>query len=95
MVEVAGATPTVTWKVQGSPEQESVSDANSTWFDLIYVTDAVDTTAVTALTSTAVGKKVIFEDELSGFRQYHKLRLVTSANTNITYRGDLYEEIQS
>lgn len=84
VVEVAGGTPTVTWKVQGS------LDGGLNWYDCLYVTDSSDTAAATALTSTAVGAKVIFLDNRPS-RAYTSYRLVTSSNTNITYRGELYE----
>ena len=83
VVEVAGATPTVTWKVQGSQD-------GTNFFDLAYFTDASDTSATAALTSTGVGAKVVFLDTVNSGRMYQFYRLVTSANTNITYRGELY-----
>lgn len=84
VVEVAGGTPTVTWKAQGSLD-------GSNWYDLFYLTDASDTPAATALTSTAVGAKVIYLDMGVGTsRQYPMYRVVTSANTNITYRAEMY-----
>jgi hypothetical protein len=82
IVDTAGATPTVTWKVQGSLD-------NSNFYDVNYVTDATDTAAVTGLTSTAVGAKVVFMAN-PGARMYRFFRLVTSANTNITYHAELY-----
>lgn len=88
VVEAVGATPTVTWKLQGSVDQPDVSDANSAWFDILYVTDATDTPAVATIASTTVGKKVVFADELNDIREYRKVRLVTTANTNVTYRCD-------
>lgn len=82
IVEVAGGTPTVTWKVQGSLD-------NLNWFDVQYVTDASDTGAKTALTATAVGAQVIWLDTVSGSRFYDNFRLVTSSNTNVTYRCEM------
>jgi len=89
VVETTGATPTVTWKVQGSPDESSVSDANSSWYDVSYVTDSNDTAAVTAKTTTAVGSQIIFTANPVA-RRYRKYRLVTSANTNITYHADAF-----
>lgn len=88
-VVTAGATPTVTWKIQGSVDTDDVSDANATWFDMLYVTDATDTPAAAALVSTAVGKKIIWMSNTDS-RMYRRFRLVTSANTNITYRGSAH-----
>jgi len=88
-VTVAGATPTVTWKVQGSVDDASVSDGNSAWFDVAYITDATDTAAVTARVRTTVGSDLQFLSNPVA-RRYRKYRLVTTANTNITYDADLY-----
>lgn len=81
-VTVAGGGPTVTWIVQGSMD-------NVNFYPVNYVTDATDTAAVAALTSTAVGKKIIFLSNPVA-RRYKFYRLVTSANTNITYRADAW-----
>jgi len=79
VVEAAGAGPTVTWKVQGR------IDDGSDWFDLGYVTDSNDTFATTTRTATATGKQLNFSK-----RKYKYLRLVTTLNTNITYRCEVY-----
>lgn len=83
VVEDAGGTPTVDWKLQGS-----VDGAN--WYDVEYVTDASDSAAADAITVTDPGAQVIFLDVAGGSRFYLAYRLVTSSNTNITYRGELY-----
>lgn len=85
VVEAVGATPTVTWKIQGSLDEDTVSDANAAWYDVSYVTDASDTPAVATIASTAVGKKAIFLSNAQS-RRYRRFRAVTSANTNVTYR---------
>jgi hypothetical protein len=85
VVEAIGATPTVTWKVQASPDDVSVSDANAHWYDLGYVTDASDTISVATQVSTTVGAKIIFLSNPAA-RKYRRFRVVTSANTNVTYR---------
>jgi hypothetical protein len=72
----------VTWKVQGSVD-------NSNFYDLFYVTDSSDTAASTTIASTAVGSKIVFAAN-PGARMYRFWRLVTSANTNVTYHADLY-----
>lgn len=82
VIEAVGGTPTVTFKVQGSLD-------NANWYDLGYITDASDTISVTALTKTAVGAYIIFLSNPLA-RNYRYFRLVTSANTNVTYRGEMY-----
>lgn len=88
VVEAVGATPTVTWKVQASVDGQDISDGSSAWFDVAYITDASDTVAVTARTRTTVGKDVQFLSNPVA-RRYQKYRLVTSANTNVTYHGEI------
>jgi hypothetical protein len=83
VAEVAGTTPTVTYKFQGSLD-------GLNWYDVYYLTDASDTAAATARTATAVGAQVSFLDSGNSSRNYSKFRLVTSANTNVTFRAELY-----
>lgn len=83
VVEVAGATPTVTWKFQGSID-------GTNWYDLAYVTDASDTISAATRTATAVGAQVNFADLANTSRKYKFVRCVTTANTNITYRAEIY-----
>lgn len=87
IVEAVGATPTVTWKVQGSISGDGAQAAE--WFDIAYITDATDTLAVTTRTATAVGHQINFLANPSA-RKYKFIRLVTSANTNVTYRAEAY-----
>lgn len=81
-VEVAGGTPTVTWKVQGSLD-------NVTYYDVLYVLDSTDTASAATQVSTAVGSKVIFLANQPS-RMYRWFRVVTTSNTNITYGADMY-----
>ena len=80
VVEAIGATPTVTWKVQ-------VSDDGSAWFDAQYVTDSSDTVATAAITATTVSTAIVFLRLKD--RDWRLVRLVVSANTNVTYRSEL------
>lgn len=80
IVEAVGATPTVTWKVQ-----QSIDGVN--YYDAIYVTDSTDTAAVSTRTATAVGAQLNYLTRPTKF-----LKLVTSSNTNVTYRAELYRE---
>lgn len=86
VVEVAGATPTVTAKIQGSVD-------NVNWYDLLYVTDASDTPATTPLTKVAVGASIIYTSN-AGVRFYKFYRVVTSANTNVTFRCEAYDIVE-
>jgi hypothetical protein len=81
-VTAVGATPTVTWKAQGSLD-------GTNWFDLGYITDASDTVSVATRVMTAVGEQVSFLSNPVA-RKYNYIRLVTSANTNVTYKADLF-----
>lgn len=89
VVEAVGATPTVTYKFQGSPDTGDVNDANAAWFDVLYTTDATDTAAVATRAATAVGSQVEYLDHPE-MRTYRRFRCVTSANTNVTYRAEVY-----
>lgn len=90
VVEAVGGTPTVTFKFQYSFDPTWVTDANSTWYDLEYVVPgAAETVSVATQTVTAVGSYPSFP--LMGVCDRHrfKARLVTSANTNVTYRAEV------
>lgn len=82
VVEVAGATPTVTFKFQGS------IDGNN-WYDIPYVTEASAVESQAARTVTAVGAYIEWL-ALTQNRVFRYFRCVTTANTNITYRAELY-----
>ena len=91
VVEAIGATPTVTYKWQVSFDGPEVSDANSLWFDAQY-TVPLDT-AETFVATTRV-RTTVSSDPLSPYLGAkvksvpRKIRLVTTANTNVTYRGE-------
>lgn len=87
VVEATGATPTVTYKFQGSVD-------GSNWFDIAYVTDANDTVAVSTRVRTTVGSDVAFLSNPVA-RRYQYVRLVTSSNTNVTYRGEVYQVVST
>lgn len=95
IVEAVGATPTVTFKFQVSFDPMDVSDANSQWADMAYVLlgaaeDAAETFVVTTQTVTAVGRTTELPYVGSKDQAFpRKVRLVTSANTNVTYRAEI------
>lgn len=86
IVEAVGATPTVTFKIQGTNDDTNVTDANAVWTDISYIPANTNTAANATQTATAVGTTVFFSDIQSGARFWRRFRLVTSANTNVTYR---------
>lgn len=81
-VTAIGATPTVTWKFQGSID-------GTNWFDVAYVTDASDTLSTATEVDTTVSQSVHFLAN-PGTRKYKFFRCVTSANTNVTYNSAIY-----
>lgn len=92
IVEIIGATPTVTYKWQVSADDPDVTDANSVWIDLPYVIqgDSAETAATATRARTTVGSDTVYPVIGTKTRQiFRKIRLVTSANTNVTYRAEL------
>lgn len=90
IIEAAGATPTITAKIQGSLDDDTVADNAANWFDLPFITDTNDTVAA-SLTKTAVGGYPMWLSQ-SQVRFVKRVRLVTSANTNVTYRAELNQQ---
>jgi hypothetical protein len=85
-IEAVGATPTVTYKYQGSEDGPDVADGSSDWYDLLALPSDSATEAVSQ-TKTAVGVYQSFLETAK--RDVRKVRLVTSANTNVTYSSQL------
>lgn len=81
-VTAIGATPTVTWKFQGSVD-------GTNWFDVAYITDATDTLSTATEVDTTVSQSLHFLAN-PGTRKYQYFRCVTSANTNVTYNSAVY-----
>jgi hypothetical protein len=88
VIESVGATPTITAKIQGSLDDASIADGSANWFDLPFVTATNDTVAAT-MTQTATGAYPMYLSLMAN-RFVKRVRLVTSANTNVTYRGELH-----
>ncbi|HEY6021039.1 MAG TPA: hypothetical protein VIY48_14375 [Candidatus Paceibacterota bacterium] len=84
VVEAVGATPTITLKAQGSID-------GTNWFDLPYVDATTDTLSQAAKTITAVSAIPIwFDSGAADNRKIVAVRSVASANTNVTFRVELY-----
>lgn len=90
VVEAVGATPTVTAKIQGSMDTDDVADGSANWFDLPFVTDTNDTVAAT-ITKTGTGTYPLWVSQAHS-RFVRRVRVVTSANTNVTYRAELHQQ---
>lgn len=85
VIDAVGATPTITWKIQGSLN-------NDDWYDLAYITDMDDTAATAARTHGSPSAGQAFIQWLSNpvARRYGYFRAVISANTNVTYTVEAY-----
>jgi hypothetical protein len=84
VVEAVGATPTVTFKYQGSMD-------GSNWFDIFYVTDASDTPSAATRVVTAVGRSLQWLSLAGLVRFFAYYRLVTTSNTNVTYSANIHQ----
>lgn len=83
-VTAVGATPTVTLELQGSLDDGNVPDASSAWYRLALQPSGIGA-AVDTDVKTAVGTSVYFVNTQN--RYARKVRLVTTANTNVTYEA--------
>jgi hypothetical protein len=90
VAEVAGTT--ATWKVQGSIDPDSTSDANANWFDLPYVLPSSDALSQAAIVRTTLGADVIWLSNAI-VRFVRRVRVVVSANTGQTYRTELHQHV--
>jgi hypothetical protein len=90
-VEAVGATPTITYKLQGSVNVRPDDPNPPTEFfeDLELVFTDTATTHVKTDTKTATGTFVYWVEGLLP-RAFRRYQLVTSANTNVTYSARLH-----
>ena len=89
-ITAVGATPTVSWVFQGSNDDPAVPDASSDWFPLSVLPGDDNTELETVQTKTAVG---VYPSSVElARRPTRKVRLVISANTNVTYEGEAYAQ---
>jgi hypothetical protein len=95
IVENGGATPAISWKAQGSLDGDTVADGSANWADMGLITAASDSPAaiplVIASATTGTSSAVWLSGGGTGAakappRHLKRLRVVTSANTNVTYR---------
>lgn len=83
-VDAIGATPTITYTVQGCPMGRDSSVAGN-WVDIAWVTeDATVATSKAGTTATTVSKKTHYIDGLDK-RSFGAIGVNVSANTNVTY----------
>ena len=90
VIEAVGATPTVTAKIQGSMDADEVADGSANWSDIPFITDTNDTVAA-SLTKTGTGTYLMFVSQ-ANTRFFRRIRVVSSANTNVTYRAELHQQ---
>ena len=85
VVEAVGATPTITFRLQGSVDGTNWSD--------VKATDAEGTSAVSH-TKTSTGVVIVHPQEnASPMRWFPFYRVNVTANTNVTYRASLYAKL--
>lgn len=90
-ITAVGATPTISWLFQASDDGPEVSDAASDWYNLSVLPADSNTELATVQTKTAVGVYPASAEITR--RPARKIRLVTSANTNVTYEAEAYAGI--
>ena len=86
IIEAVGGTPTITWKLQGS--FSTAGTPAGAFVDCQLLPSASDT-SVASVTQTGTGTYVHFVS-LAHSRQFRYYQCVTSANTNVTYRANLW-----
>ena len=92
IVEAAGAGPTVTYKWQYSLDAHDITDAAATWTDVSYTlpTDTAETFASTTRARTSVSIDTLLPYMGAKVSMaYRRFRVVTTSNTNITYRAEV------
>jgi hypothetical protein len=89
-VEAIGATPTLTYTIQGLKAGGDPTVA-ADWADIAYVDgDAtVASSKAGIVVTTQVGRTVKFLDGMD-LRFFEAVAVNVSANTNVTYRANVY-----
>lgn len=86
-VSAVGATPTVTYQWQGSDDGPEVTEANSDWYNIFATPASGAADANAGGTEVAVVDREFYLDLHK--RPVRKVRLVVSANTNVTWDSEV------
>jgi hypothetical protein len=103
-IEAAGATPALSWRVQGSMDGDQASDAAANWVDLALITAASDSVAAIPIVVNPAPAGTSSVAWLSGggatsanrapSRFVRRVRVITSATVNMTgYRVELTQHL--
>lgn len=90
IVEAVGGGPTVTYKFQGTLDIPLVADGSANWTDIALLPAGSETVTAAPAAATGVGATIFYLAQAHS-RFFRRVRLVTSANTNVTYRAELYQ----
>lgn len=89
-VTAVGGTPTVTYQWQGSDDGPEVTEANSDWYNLFATPAGGAADANAGGTVVAVGDNEFYLNLHA--RPVRKVRLIVSANTNVTWDSEVRAE---
>ena len=95
IIEAVGATPTITATLQGTLDPGTVVDGSAQWFNIsFFKADSSGAATESAnQTQTTTGAFPMYVG-LSRNKFARRLRLVTTANTNVTYRCELHQQFE-
>ncbi len=96
VIEAVGATPTISIKLQATLDPPNISDASAKWFDVAFMLPASGAIAApveqsVVMVQTAIGAFPMYLSQRHT-RFARRLRVVTSANTNVTYRAEYHAQ---
>lgn len=94
VVETGGATPAISWKVQGALDVDGIADGSANWFDLVLIPAGSDTAAAIPIVVSSAVTGTVSAAFLSQAhsRFARRIRIVTTANTNVTYRVEFHQQ---
>lgn len=84
-ITAVGGTPTISFKFQGSMDEQIVTDASSDWFDLSVLPSDSNTEVVV---QTKTGIAVYEQMTEIARRPIRKIRLNVTVNTNVTFESE-------